>query len=100
MSMRADALHVVLYNKHASLLNAGYVKAARTSYDYQVKITGGQVQGQLRSPGLAHFYDETPVRIPSSATSKRDARPLVRSDSREEEHKTRVSKGGREGVRY
>jgi cohesin loading factor subunit SCC2 len=45
ISGRAAALHSILNSKHASLLNTRYSQSARTSFDYQRKITNGIVQG-------------------------------------------------------
>lgn len=49
LSNRASALHAILQSKHAALLNAGYVKAARTSFEYQQRIVNGPVYGELYS---------------------------------------------------
>ncbi|TDL22099.1 hypothetical protein BD410DRAFT_770589 [Rickenella mellea] len=48
LSTRANALHSILHSKHASLLNAGYVKAARASFEYQKKIEQETVHGMDR----------------------------------------------------
>ncbi len=48
LSSRANALHVLLHHKHASLLNAGYISACRASFDYQAKL--GPVQGVAHCP--------------------------------------------------
>ncbi|KAG6831056.1 hypothetical protein H0H87_006298, partial [Tephrocybe sp. NHM501043] len=50
-SSRASALHSILHTKHASLLNTRYTVSARTSFDYQKKITPGAVRG---------FREQTP----------------------------------------
>jgi len=48
LSSRANALHVLLHHKHASLLNAGYISACRSSFEYQAKL--GPVQGYRMQP--------------------------------------------------
>ncbi|KLO06964.1 hypothetical protein SCHPADRAFT_1002012 [Schizopora paradoxa] len=48
LSSRANALHILLHHKHASLLNAGYISACRASFDYQAKL--GPVQGYRMEP--------------------------------------------------
>ncbi|EDR13190.1 uncharacterized protein LACBIDRAFT_292430 [Laccaria bicolor S238N-H82] len=45
ISNRASALHSILHNKHASLLNTRYTVSARTSFDYQKKISSGVIHG-------------------------------------------------------
>lgn len=45
-SVRANALHAILYNKHMSLLNARFIVSARQSFDYQKVISPNNVQGQ------------------------------------------------------
>ncbi|KAF8133417.1 hypothetical protein EV363DRAFT_1470656 [Boletus edulis] len=47
-SVRASALHAILYNKHMSLLNARFIVSARQSFDYQRVISPNIVQGYLR----------------------------------------------------
>ncbi|KAG6372819.1 sister chromatid cohesion C-terminus-domain-containing protein [Boletus reticuloceps] len=46
-SVRASALHAILYNKHMSLLNARFIVSARQSFDYQRVISPNIVQGRL-----------------------------------------------------
>lgn len=46
MSVRANALHAILYNKHMSLLNARFIVSARQSFDYQRVISPNIVQGR------------------------------------------------------
>ncbi|RDB15317.1 Protein rad9 [Hypsizygus marmoreus] len=50
LSNRASALHAVLHNKHASLLNTRYTVSARASFDYQKKIVSGPVKGFRMQP--------------------------------------------------
>ncbi|KAG2144172.1 uncharacterized protein EDB93DRAFT_1154179 [Suillus bovinus] len=45
ISSRANALHAILWSKHASLLNARYIISARQSFDYQKKISIDAVKG-------------------------------------------------------
>lgn len=45
ISSRANALHAILWSKHASLLNARYIVSARQSFDYQKKISIDIVKG-------------------------------------------------------
>ncbi|KAG2340137.1 hypothetical protein BDR05DRAFT_553803 [Suillus weaverae] len=45
ISSRANALHAILWTKHASLLNARYIISARQSFDYQKKISIDAVKG-------------------------------------------------------
>ncbi|KAG1898204.1 uncharacterized protein F5891DRAFT_490571 [Suillus fuscotomentosus] len=45
ISSRANALHAILWSKHASLLNARYIISARQSFDYQKKISTDAVKG-------------------------------------------------------
>ncbi|KAG2365159.1 hypothetical protein BDR07DRAFT_1607621 [Suillus spraguei] len=45
ISSRANALHAILWSKHASLLNARYIISARQSFDYQKKISVDAVKG-------------------------------------------------------
>ncbi|KZT19995.1 ARM repeat-containing protein [Neolentinus lepideus HHB14362 ss-1] len=50
LANRAAALHHILHTKHTSLLNARYVVSARASFDYQKKISQGNVQGFRMHP--------------------------------------------------
>ncbi|KAJ7644375.1 hypothetical protein FB45DRAFT_897682 [Roridomyces roridus] len=51
LSNRASSLHSILHNKHASLLNSRYVQSARTSFDYQRRISAeGVVEGYRMVP--------------------------------------------------
>ncbi|EKM54090.1 uncharacterized protein PHACADRAFT_162472 [Phanerochaete carnosa HHB-10118-sp] len=50
LSGRANALHGILHSKHTSLLNTRYVASARASFDYQKKVSGGQVYGYRMMP--------------------------------------------------
>lgn len=55
ISSRANALHAILWSKHASLLNARYIVSARQSFDYQKKISIDVVKGyrtQVESAAL------------------------------------------------
>ncbi|KAG9315547.1 hypothetical protein JVU11DRAFT_3168 [Chiua virens] len=45
-SVRASALHAILYNKHMGLLNARFIVSARQSFDYQKVISPNNVQGR------------------------------------------------------
>ncbi|KAF8552743.1 hypothetical protein OG21DRAFT_1477602 [Imleria badia] len=49
-SIRANALHAILYNKHMSLLNARFIVSARQSFDYQRVISPNNVQGYRMQP--------------------------------------------------
>nr|VWP00958.1 Transcriptional repressor TUP1 [Ganoderma boninense] len=51
LSSRASALHAILHAKHTSLLNARYVNSARSSFDYQKRLTPGFVKGYRMNPG-------------------------------------------------
>ncbi|KAG2115459.1 hypothetical protein DEU56DRAFT_932992 [Suillus clintonianus] len=50
ISSRANALHAILWSKHASLLNARYIISARQSFDYQKKISVDAVKGYRTQP--------------------------------------------------
>ncbi|KAJ7719905.1 sister chromatid cohesion C-terminus-domain-containing protein [Mycena metata] len=50
LSGRASALHSVLHQKHASLLNTRYIESARASFDYQRRAIPDQVQGFRMQP--------------------------------------------------
>ncbi|KAG1743247.1 uncharacterized protein EDB91DRAFT_1126495 [Suillus paluster] len=50
ISTRANALHAILWSKHASLLNARYIISARQSFDYQKKISVDAVKGYRTQP--------------------------------------------------
>ncbi|GJE95924.1 sister chromatid cohesion protein-like protein [Phanerochaete sordida] len=50
LSGRANTLHGILHSKHTSLLNAKYVASARTSFDYQKKMSRGQIFGYRMLP--------------------------------------------------
>ncbi|KAI9064653.1 hypothetical protein FKP32DRAFT_1625471 [Trametes sanguinea] len=51
LSARASALHTILHSKHTSLLNARFVNSARTSFDYQKRVSPGAVKGYRMAPG-------------------------------------------------
>ncbi|OSD02424.1 hypothetical protein PYCCODRAFT_1410918 [Trametes coccinea BRFM310] len=51
LSARASALHTILHSKHTSLLNARFVNSARTSFDYQKRVSSGTVKGYRMAPG-------------------------------------------------
>ncbi|KAH0832222.1 sister chromatid cohesion C-terminus-domain-containing protein [Lanmaoa asiatica] len=59
-SVRANALHAILYNKHMSLLNARFIVSARQSFDYQKVISPNNVQGQCT---LIFCYDANFVAV-------------------------------------
>ncbi|KIK69873.1 hypothetical protein GYMLUDRAFT_34262 [Collybiopsis luxurians FD-317 M1] len=50
LSNRASALHAVLHNKHASLLNSRFTLSAMKSFEYQRKISPNDVRGYRMSP--------------------------------------------------
>ncbi|KAG1749340.1 hypothetical protein EDB19DRAFT_1682083 [Suillus lakei] len=50
ISSRANALHAILWSKHASLLNARYIISARQSFDYQKKTSPDAVKGYRTQP--------------------------------------------------
>ncbi|KAG8907886.1 Sister chromatid cohesion protein 2 [Tulasnella sp. 403] len=50
LSARANALHAILYNKHASLVNSRFLECARKSFDYQSQIRKDVVQGYRLDP--------------------------------------------------
>ncbi|KAF5376813.1 hypothetical protein D9757_008902 [Collybiopsis confluens] len=50
LSNRASALHAVLHNKHASLLNSRFTLSARKSFEYQRKISPNGVRGYQLAP--------------------------------------------------
>ncbi|KAG0704778.1 hypothetical protein DFH29DRAFT_981273 [Suillus ampliporus] len=50
ISSRANALHAILWSKHASLLNARYIISARQSFDYQKRISVDAVKGYRTQP--------------------------------------------------
>ncbi|EJU03190.1 ARM repeat-containing protein [Dacryopinax primogenitus] len=45
LSARAGALHALLQNKHASMLNSRLIDCARKSFEYQARICEGAVRG-------------------------------------------------------
>ncbi|CAK5269780.1 unnamed protein product [Mycena citricolor] len=55
LASRAGALHAVMHEKHASLLNSRFVYSARISFDYQRKINErGLVCGSRKNVALLH----------------------------------------------
>ncbi|KAJ3735912.1 protein rad9 [Lentinula guzmanii] len=50
LSNRATALHAVLHNKHASLLNSRFILSARKSFEYQRQIDPGNIHGYRMQP--------------------------------------------------
>lgn len=65
LSSRAIALHVILHNKHASLLNSGYIVACRKSYEYQCKFyrnlhTGDDDFSMVQSQIVGYRMQPTP----------------------------------------
>ncbi|KAF5337499.1 hypothetical protein D9758_013605 [Tetrapyrgos nigripes] len=50
LSNRASSLHSILHGKHASLLNTRFVVSARTSFEYQCKISPNDVKGYRLQP--------------------------------------------------
>ncbi|KZP01340.1 hypothetical protein CALVIDRAFT_492971 [Calocera viscosa TUFC12733] len=45
LAARAGALHALLQNKHASMLNSRLIDCARRSFEYQARINEGTVRG-------------------------------------------------------
>ncbi|KAJ3896942.1 hypothetical protein GG344DRAFT_35833 [Lentinula edodes] len=50
LSNRASALHAILHNKHASLLNSRFTLSAWKSFEYQQRISPGGVHGYRMQP--------------------------------------------------
>ncbi|KAJ3848406.1 hypothetical protein EV368DRAFT_49356 [Lentinula lateritia] len=50
LSNRASALHAILHNKHASLLNSRFTLSAWKSFKYQQRISPGGVHGYRMQP--------------------------------------------------
>lgn len=90
----------MLHHKHSSLLNAGYVKAARTSYDYQIKLTDGPVQGTTLLLSELHMDINAAARVSITTHAHRHALSLVLVSPREASHQTRFFEGHCESLRH
>lgn len=85
ISNRATALHAVLQGKHSSLLNTRYTVSARKSFEYQKKITTGELHGMslpTNTLTVSHTHHFT-TRILPAADACGTSSTVVQSRPRE-----------------
>ncbi|OAX39889.1 hypothetical protein K503DRAFT_738603 [Rhizopogon vinicolor AM-OR11-026] len=72
ISSRANALHAMLWSKHASLLNARYIISARQSFEYQQKISADAVKGYRTQPEPMALLQRWYSLVREKRTSRQD----------------------------
>jgi hypothetical protein len=72
-----------LQGKHSSLLNTRYTVSARKSFEYQKKITTGELHGMSLHTDVIEVVNHFITRIPFAADASGPSSAMVQSRPRE-----------------